>query len=368
MGIRLIERWEDCQVLAREWNALAQPDSGDVLDRDVTSTFEWACAIWDALRDDQCLKVLVLKRDDRVTAVLPLVRSVRRHLFIKSGTLQTITQLNGGRTGFLLTRSEDLDELFEYLFRHLRDWDALLLNLVEGSISEHRLLDVLSSHGYIGRRLATERSPLIRLPDTWDAYFDSLPKKFRWTIRSSRRRLEERGDLSYRAVHRPEEVRDFLDSMWEIERNSWKEAAGSSITTDERQQRFYEAFVPLAAKRGWLSGHLLAFDGVCIAYVLGLEYANVFYDLKESFNASYRADSPSHVLKSFLFPELIRGNLHTYDFMGRCEDYKMRWTNLTYGNSSFIIYNRTAKARYLRIKSWLGTKSRTSRRVTGNGA
>jgi CelD/BcsL family acetyltransferase involved in cellulose biosynthesis len=133
---------------------------------------------------------------------------------------------------------------------------------------------------------------------------------------------------------------------------------------------FYKNFCVSALDRGWFYGHLLEVAGEPIAYIYGIVYQGVFYDFKESYKVQYKESSPGHVLKTFVFDELCKRNIRLYDFMGACDDYKMKWTDKTYSRSTYVLYNdnlgglalRLAEkvARYLRHRSM---RSNLDRRV-----
>jgi hypothetical protein len=99
-----------------------------------------------------------------------------------------------------------------------------------------------------------------------------------------------------------------------------------------------------AADLGWFSGHVLEFRGEPVAYVWGLLFANIFYDFKESYKSDYREFGPGHVLKLSLMQRLFSKRVTFYDYMGACEDYKLRWTDKTYERSTFLLYNQSVPA------------------------
>jgi hypothetical protein len=105
----------------------------------------------------------------------------------------------------------------------------------------------------------------------------------------------------------------------------------------------------VAAERNWFSGHILEFRGEPVAYVWGLLYRNIFYDFKESYKSAHRQLGAGHVLKLSLMEKLFKQGVAYYDYMGLCEEYKLRWTNKTYERSTFLLYNSTLAARAARV-------------------
>ena len=176
-----------------------------------------------------------------------------------------------------------------------------------------------------------------------------MPKKFRWNLRNFQKKMETAGDVVHRVFESGSDIERFHAAVQEIEKASWKEEARSSLTSNALQERFHQRLMRAAADRGWLSGHVLEFRGEPVSYVWGLTYGNIFYDLKESYKSVYRDFGPGHVLKLSLMERLFASRLAFYDYMGLCEEYKMRWTDKTYSRTTFLLYNQTFPARVARL-------------------
>jgi CelD/BcsL family acetyltransferase involved in cellulose biosynthesis len=273
-----------------------------------------------------------------------------------------MTEAHAGRSG-LLVRNNDA-ALVETLLRHVQTdldpWDIFTFSVVEGSPSHTAVVQAAHSIPFRLRCIATGESPFIALESSWGAMLSALPKKLRWTIRKSEKDLSSKGRLQYEPADAPASTRSLLDTIYAIERQSWKEQSGTSITAHDAQQDFYEALVPIAADAGILSAHILRLDDQPIAYILGLVGEDgVFLDLKESFDSTYSELSPGHVLKRFAIEALISRGIAVYDFMGVCEPYKMRWTDRTYRRLTLAIFGRSLRGRYLYLRSRFSGSSKS---------
>lgn len=357
MAVRLINTYDECQHLCSDWNNIVLHSSKDILQLDVTCTFEWAMMLWRNHLDRRDGKILVLERDDTIVGILPLFASTKVAFPVRYKVLSPLTQVYCGRSGFLLKEPllENVDLLTQYLYDELSDWDTFVFYLVDDSPSAKVLDELVKQRGYPCEKAFTVASPYIVFDKSWDNYFSSLPKKLRWTIRTGEKKLRDRGHLLYSEYTEESQASFFAEAMIEIERESWKETAGTSISSDKYQESFHREFTAIAAKNGWFSGHLIQLDGEPVAYISGLIYNGFFYDLKESFKSKYGPLSPGHVLKRFAFERLIEQHVHTYDIMGLCEDYKMRWTDKTYAISTYVLYNHTVTANFVKIRSQLAS-------------
>ena len=344
--------------LADAWLALAFDSLADSRDLDITTTAEWSEALRHSHLNGAPARVALSRSGEALNGVFPYYRSVERVRGISCRKLNALSQLYSGRNRLLAADTEQFAEcLLETLDREEASWDWLCLTLIHESNSHRALLAAARRRGYPTETLSVGESPYIDLPADWEVYFNSLAKKFRWLLRASRKKLAEEGELSYRLHRGPDDVAPLLAAMYDIEMNSWKESSGTSITASETQRAFYERFTPVAAARGWLRGHVLSLDDKPIAYIYGIRLGPVFHDLKESYRLTVRDHSPGHVLKTFAFPDLIAEGVTRYDFCGKCDDFKMKWTSLTYHRCELTIQRRTLRARLLHVlgqaRGWL---------------
>jgi hypothetical protein len=372
VSLRVTNYDRDWRLLKPVWNEIVANQSEGIQRLDVTCTLEWAETLEKALLRDKKRKTLIVEQDDNIVGILPLYESNESRYGVRANKIAPITELYSGRCGFIFKeyRLEYLNAVIDYLYAELKDWSLFQLTLVEHSESDLLLEESCRRKGLNYYKIYTQVSPYIVFDNTWQNYFNSLPKKFRWHLRNGTKKLEAAGTLRYSTCRKASELERFLASAFEIERASWKEIAGSSITTNDYQMIFYKNFCVSALDRGWFYGHLLEVAGEPIAYIYGIVYQGVFYDFKESYKVQYKESSPGHVLKTFVFDELCKRNIRLYDFMGACDDYKMKWTDKTYSRSTYVLYNdnlgglalRLAEkvARYLRHRSM---RSNLDRRV-----
>jgi CelD/BcsL family acetyltransferase involved in cellulose biosynthesis len=356
---KVLTRYDHWADLRKPWNEIVAKQSGEILQLDVTCTFEWAMTLWRNHLEGQNQQVLVLGSGAEINAILPLYKFRKQVHGLPCRAIAPWTEQYSGRCGFLLreTSCEHFGLAIEAVNAAAKDWDVFQFALMDGSLQSQEFFSWQKDSGFNCEEIAKQTSPYITLQQDWQQQFASLPKKFRSTIRNGEKRMREHGRLEYREIHNVAHTGSFAAAMLEIERDSWKEAAGTSLTTNQLQERFHTDLLQSAAQSGWLSGHLLLLDGEPIAYVYGLLYNGIFSDLKESYKSRYREMSPSHVLKAFVFESLYAHKARLYDFMGVCEEYKMKWTDQTYSRTSYLLYNSTARAWTARRVGRLKTNS-----------
>jgi CelD/BcsL family acetyltransferase involved in cellulose biosynthesis len=356
LRIELLRSQEEISKLRDSWNELVLENSGDVEQLDLTSSFEWVKSLWESHLQAQTPTVIVLREDQRIIGLMPL-RTFRRSIrAISCRSIEPVSELYSGRTGFLFrgTQPDLLFAMLKGLRSELGEWDTFSTTVVQGSAHESLLLETARRGHWQNVVLGRVSSPYIEFKDDWESHFTALPKKLRSTMRNGEKRLRERGVLSYREFVSPQNVCEFHDAARLIENDSWKSASGTAIASNPVHEAFHSALAFRAAENGWFSGHVLYLDGNPIAYILGLLQNGVFLDLKESYRSAFREMSPGHVLKTFAFASLYQKQTRWYDFMGTCEEYKMKWTDKFYTRITYLLFNNTVRGRLARFlgKGW----------------
>jgi CelD/BcsL family acetyltransferase involved in cellulose biosynthesis len=351
LKMEILDSREVTSELRDVWDQFVLENSGSVEQLDLTNSFAWTMSLWESHLQGQTPTVVVIRQDQKIVGLLPIRKFRRTIRSVSCRSFEPVSELYSGRTGFLFhDRQPDLlFTLLKDLKRTLGEWDTFSATVVEGSVHESLLLEAARCGQWHNLVLARVSSPYIPFLDSWDSHFASLPKKLRSTMRNGEKRLRERGELSYREFVLPEDIAEFNDAAKSIEADSWKSAAGSAIASNPAHEAFHSKIALRAAENGWFSGHVLYLDGRPIAYIFGLLHNGVFLDLKESYRASLREMSPGHVLKFFAFPALYQRGTRWYDFMGVCEEYKMKWTDKIYTRVTYLLFNNTLRGRLARV-------------------
>lgn len=340
--------WRALDSLAPAWSEILASCSKGIDGPDATCSVPWARAIAATHLRTAAVRLFVVSSAGVPVAIFPTYLSTTAGFPLARRELRAMTEVYGGRCGFLIRDGNGsvLATLQDQLVADAHEWDAFVFTVVADSASHRSLKSMAARHRLPCRIVSTTQSPYIDIAAGWDALLAGLPKKMRWTIRKSEKDLSDLGRLQYDHVVAPQGTAALLAAIYEVEQGSWKAESGTSITAQAHQRVFYEALVETAAEVGMLNAHVLRLDGRPIAYILGLSADDgTFLDLKESFVLSHAEHSPGHVLKRFAIPTLVASGVHTYDFMGNCEPYKMRWTDKTYRCATLCIYSPTLRGR-----------------------
>lgn len=356
MRIDYIDSRRGLEPIQGAWSEILRQRAGAPPGMDVTAGFEWAEALRESFLADVGWFVLVARDDRGVAGVLPLYRASAAARNARSGEIAALTELYSGRAGFLVRDGtvDVLQSMLAFLGRGAVRWSACTFTVVGGSHSDDILRRSVDG-AWEMETLNEESSPYICLPDRFDDYVRALESAHRTEVRRRAKKFATLGEADFVVYDGSSEVGQLWSDVLEIERLSWKEKAGSSITANPAQQRFYEALLPKAAKSGNLLSAVLYLNGRPIAHALCVAHGDAASLLKTSFVDELKPHAPGMVLIWQYLHMIHERGLRTFDLMGRCEAYKMRWTSSTYSRKTIRLFNRNLSGRIERLRHRAGT-------------
>lgn len=368
--IVVIESPQQAAELAAGWNRLVGADRGRADGIGLMSRCELAIEAWRVYGEGSTLSIHAdvdghgddQDIGDRLRGLLPCYRQAGGPA--RGRRLGIVTDIYPGRTGLLAAdpRPAVAGALLEHALIADRRWDLFTLGVVAGADSERILCEFADTHGLQTEILQEEVCPYIDFPESWEAYLKSVSRKFRYNVRNREKKLRAAGDVELRCITGADECADFLDTMLDIDRHSWKEEAGTSMTQRPEQAIYHRRIAPLCAEQGLLRCYLLMLDGEAIAYLFGMLDGTIYYNLKSSYREQHRQLSPGVVLKAMIMRELIEQGLRTWDFVGTAEPHKLQWSKDTYTLRRYAVFNRTLRGRLLHGRQRVGHIVRRLRR------
>lgn len=357
MQIELIRERRAFDQLATDWNRLLAEDCAAPLGMDVTSSFEWASALLDSFLLEQEWYVAVARKNAEIVGILPVChRASVANSFFTPRVLSPITSLYGGRNGFLIHdgNSEILQKLIEHLLQNISGWDLFSFHIVNGSRSEQMLTRLSGRISSWIRKQHSKISPILMMPEDIEAWSTTIKPSLRKNLRRRKQQLEQLGSLRFELFQDPDDIPRYHKAMLYIEQNSWKHAAGTSITRKPEQAKFYQALLPHAARSGqWLSG-LLTINDEPVAHSLSIVHQGVALGLKASYVEKMKKNSPSSVLRWLYLQDVHNLGIRYFDFSGDAESHKMQWTSQTYTLTGMRLFRSTARGRMAMMRNQLG--------------
>lgn len=318
---------------------------------DPTGSCEWMCALWTEFPEAAPACVLVAEDDTGVRGILPCVVRASKFSVVPHRVLLPTSGVYGVRTGLLVAGDSDvLRALILAAFREAPGWDAIRVHLVGGGRSQRAFNEALDDLPLYPIQLRAWTSPWGQLPTTASKVGEEIGStRLRANIRYGERQLAKLGDLRMTFVESAEQAASFVEIMCEVDAKSWKQSAGTAMTSDERQKRMYtSAMTAMASGRNWL-GAVLWLNDRPIAFIWGLVDRNVFIDDKESYDEEYKKHGPGNVLKMRFLTELVERGISVLDYGGTAEAHKARWIEDAYSRHEVLACRRTPSGLAMRV-------------------
>lgn len=131
----------------------------------------------------------------------------------------------------------------------------------------------------------------------FDAYWNDRPKNLRSNIRRYTNRLEREADSSgFASLSSPEEMTDGVRRFGELESAGWKAAAGTAVSIDNIQGRFYAEVLRNFASSGQAEVCELTIGGQLAASRLLIGNQSMQVILKTSYDESLARFAPSRLM------------------------------------------------------------------------
>jgi len=353
LTVQQFASFEALAGLRKEWNDLAQKEG-----LGPSQSFEWLSTLWDLHSANRKLIILVVREQNEVTGLVPLVQEEERRKGIRVHLLKMLSSFHATHgTPMVLGRGkqETLSAILDYINQQQKSWALWFTSYTVGDDQEQMFSSSLRQRGYSFSTTPGVRSPYLRPTGPWNQKLESLQPRLRTALRSREKRLREKGAAELRFLDGPAEWESGLAAIREIEEDSWKKEAGTAITSQDFQWQFYSCYAPIAANLGTLRIPVLYVNGEPIAYDYAVLENGVYYLLKTSYKNKWHESYPGFVLRKLLMEWAYTQQVYEIDFLGKDEDWKMKWTSTVREHRNYYIFGRNLAANYLQSIHFLGT-------------
>jgi len=344
--------------LGEGWNRLlaASPSNSVFL------TWEWISTWWEIFKEGKSLRVLAFFDGDTLVGVAPFYLKERR--IAGMFTIRELRFLGCGES----VRSEYMDivspaehrkecvERTAHSLANSRDWDIAVLN----DLSPDSLLaPALPQH--FSRVEILDQGPCyhVVVPDTFNAYLQSIDRNKRGNIRTCRRNLERDFTVSYRRLGPEDNLEGWMTDFKRLHAERLRERGLPSKFSDPRYSDLHTKVSRLFQERGWLFAASLRLNDETVAARYDYIYNNKVYDYQTGFDPRFGKQGVMQALISYMIEDCVNNKIGEFDFLAGDEDYKRRFANAKRTVCSFRITNRTLRGRIC----GLGQRLTTSRKA-----
>jgi CelD/BcsL family acetyltransferase involved in cellulose biosynthesis len=274
----------------------------------------WMQVWWDAFGAGYEIFIRVVKENNTVIGIAPFMKKDNTVCFIGSVDVcdyQDFIVVPGKEPVFFNTLLDDLkNQGIKILdLAHVRP-DSLVMN---------NLVDIAVTKKYIIVKGQEDVSFEMPLPDTFEAYLDSLNTKQRHEVRRKLRRFTEEGNIEYRLIGSGPELTTALETFFRMFVESREDKA--AFLTDKMKE-YFKAVVRSMSDTGILRLGVLELDKKPVAEILCFEYANCLYLYNSGYDPQYVGLSAGVLSKVLAIKYCIDKGIKKFDFLKGAEPYK----------------------------------------------
>lgn len=284
---------------------------------------------WQRAFDRGPMVLATARRAGELVAALPLLR--------RGGVFAFPANWHTPITGVLAVDDLAVEGLARVLTgAHARRVSLAFLD--SSDATARRFRDELAGARYRILERTLTRSPYLEIAGDWEAYEANMSSDVRASMRRRRRRLEERGTVTFEEHDGCSRLDELFAEFMKVEAMGWKGEQGTAINSRADTEGFYREIVTWAADRGWLRIHVLRLDDRPIAAALALCCDGVQFHLKIGFDPEYRKLAPGTLLMREYIHKAFVDGLRRIEMLGEEETYKRVWcpqTRETVGMQAF---------------------------------
>ncbi len=330
-----------------------------------SASFEWTSALvrHHVRLDDRCF-VVHLRRGDTTVGVVPLVARTLKVMGTPVTLLTPLSEQYNTHSDLLLESVDDgIAQAFVgaiqglgvrwdcFRMARVLDDDPLLFALRRALVAKglrHGLRNGLPAY-------------TLDLPTSFDAYLSERSAKFRNHLKRCARKLHASGDVGVHELTRAEQFEEAYAALLQVERASWKQSYGTSITAVDHQTAFYGDLTRAAFATGRVHLHWLTLDARPVAYNLGYLTGAGYHYLKTSYDHAVRRLGPAAFLRAELVKSLIGRGVSHVDFPGEPYEWEAQWTDTFRWRTVLSVYPNTVRGSVLALVDRLRHRDRGRR-------
>jgi CelD/BcsL family acetyltransferase involved in cellulose biosynthesis len=281
----------------------------------VFQTPEWLLAWWRHFGGNH-LATLVLRHREQLVGIAPL--------FV-TDPCSPVTFLGTGI-------SDQLDVLLEHpvvpaaarlILEYIsRDNAAYpVCDLVDLCADSYLLKQPLDKHV---ERTVCEVCPMITLPDSLEAWNESLPSKLCKNLRRDRAKLAQCGTVAFERAELTN-LDEYLDALFKLHHARWFTRNSAGVLATDQLRSFHQEVAPALLRRGYLRFYGLRFNGhlAAVLYCFNVHGRTSYY--LGGFDPALDRFGPGTLLVGHAIEEAIREGAREFDFLRGSEAYKYRW-------------------------------------------
>ena len=321
LRFQIVTDVEQFFALKTAWDSLCAR-SGDY---NFSQSFQWCSAAWTILGYPQKRKLycLVGWLDNRVVLIWPF-------LIFRRGFWSILHPLGSVTTEYsdvLVDDNPDADHWVELAWQQVRatcNSDVIDLPFVRIDSRLHRVIAKERPMVAWGNSVSSVKWDGYQ---SWENYYQARNREFRYSLRTTRRRLSQHGNLLFEVVTSREQIESTINWIF-LHKSEWLIRTKQDSPWQDAPS-YKRSLIKLAAERQELEGvmlFVLKLDERIIGAVLCRISRHSAEGVISAFDRSYRQYGPGQLLWEDILTWAFKRRLN-FDFRLGNDTYKKRWTN-----------------------------------------
>jgi CelD/BcsL family acetyltransferase involved in cellulose biosynthesis len=338
-------------------------------------SLDWLEAYWRHHGQNQKLRVLVVRADEQVVGIVPLVVRTQH---TKLGLARVLTYpLDHWGVFYGPIGSQPaatLTAALQYIRSQPRDWDLLSLRWVDRDVADRgRTRRAMRFVGWHPLEEIDEHAAAVEMHGSWSDYWAARDGHWRSNVARSERKLGQQGEVQY-LRYRPLGIAygdadprwDLYDACVNVASQSWQATVARGNTLSHASVATYLRDAHEAAARaGGLDLNLLLLGGRPAAFAYNYHYRGHVYGLRMGYNRAISQHGTGTVLMRRMLQDGFERGDHTFDLGPASSECKKPWQTSVETSYRYTYFAGAPRAQALRIKShvknWFGRQLEVAR-------
>lgn len=326
LRIEELDSFSKLEDLRTIWNPILQRSK----DNNIFSTWEWLSCWWKHFGNDRQLRILVVKEDDEILGIAPLMLS--RYNFMHFGNITKIEFIGSPDSDYnnfiLLKKERECLKLFLSYLMSQSDWDYLQLrDIHDESLSLKLLYEVRANQSWNLEFRMDTLCPYITLQNPFSEFMNRLGPNIRANIRRQMRKLQKKYRVSFKTYTDFGSINKAMNTFFDLHQKRWTAKGEPGAFASKTIRDFHIDMAKRFAEKNWLSLYFLAVDDKSIAAEYSFCYDQKMYYYLSGFDPKFENYSIGNLLKIHLIETCIQKGIKEYDLLRGYASYKCDWTD-----------------------------------------
>lgn len=329
LTIEKISKSSDLLELKDIWNNLLERSDCNI----PYLTHEWFSAAYEYLDKDKELFILLVKDENEVIGIAPMLLSKEKILGFSIKRIGFINNAYTPYQDFILTgkKEECLQLILQYIKTNSWPWCIVELHEMRDTSENIKFLQRLceDSNFFFNKKFKSY-SWYLPTNSSWEEGLAKLTPSVRKEFRRKVKRLERLGKLKLEVITEISDIKRHLEVCFDFYARTWKGR--------EPRPEFYFKIAESFAKECNLFLYALLLNNRPISYLYCIKSSKTLLGIKTTYDPSYYAFSPGIVLFYKCIEKLFHDKgIFEFDIGRGNERFKREWTPLAHEQFSLVL-------------------------------